>query len=322
MPGKYIINIKEFLNTENETIIGHLSLGINNHKLLKQQRTSWNNQISHMKDIFKNLDGKWIIILEYPIPRRSKRVDIILIANDVIYVIEYKDKEIRYNQDAIRQVEDYALDIRDFHKESDSRTIVPIVWASDGGNKDNSYVLETDFVKNTLFSNNVNLYATIKTSFEYFTNTNNPFIDSEKWNNSEYLPTPTIVEAAQHLFAGQNVRDISHSHAGSENLTETTNSILNAIKTAQEENKKIIYFITGVPGAGKTLAGLNIVHNTENNSGKGTFLSGNGPLVKVLTEALARDHSKRTNQPIGESRRKIAFVQNVHQFLDFYHNKS
>lgn len=134
------------------------------------------------------------------------------------------------------------------------------------------------------------------------------------------MPTPTIIEAAQHLFSGQNVREISRSHAGSENLTETTDAILNAIKAAQDNHEKIICFITGVPGAGKTLAGLNIVHNVENNSGKGVFLSGNGPLVKVLTEALARDNSKRNQIPLVQSRRKIAFVQNVHQFLDFYHN--
>jgi hypothetical protein len=118
-------------------------------------------------------------------------------------------------------------------------------------------------------------------------------------------------------------------HSVSANLTipaiyeirsNTTNAILYAIQQAQKTEEKIICFITGVPGAGKTLAGLNIVHNVDNYSGQGVFLSGNGPLVKVLTEALARDNSQRNQIPLAQSRREVAFVQNVHHFLNFYHN--
>jgi DUF2075 family protein len=177
-------------------------------------------------------------------------------------------------------------------------------------------------VKPVLFANAQNLRCVITKAFEYFTDTSACTINHIQWNNSEYSPTPTIVEAAQHLFSGQSVREISRSHAGSENLTKTTSAILSAIKQAQLNNDKIICFITGVPGAGKTLAGLNIVHSVEQYSGKSIFLSGNGPLVEVLTEALARDHSRRTQTPLTKSRREIAFVQNVHQFLDFYHNNN
>jgi hypothetical protein len=320
VPGKYQNKISKFLKEYNETVIGHLALGVTNHQLLKQQRISWNHQITFLRETLQYLPQEWQLILEYPIPRRSKRIDIILIANDVIFVIEFKDKEITYSPSAISQVEDYALDLRDFHKESASKTIIPIVWATDA--KDKSYPLidNGDFVKSTLFANNSKLHFVINSAFQFFTNTTNQIINSTAWNNSEYLPTPTIIEAAQHLFSGQSVKEISRSHAGSENLTDTTNAILKAIKQAQENGEKIICFITGVPGAGKTLAGLNIVHNVENNSGKGIFLSGNGPLVKVLSEALARDDAKRRNVPISQSRREIAFVKNVHSFLDFYHN--
>lgn len=320
MPGKYQNNIQNFLSTENETVIGHLAIGVTNHQLLVQQRISWNHQITYLKENFQHLPSDWFLILEYSIPRRSKRIDIVLLANDLIFVIEFKDKETKYSSDAISQVEDYSLDLRDFHKQSASKTIIPIVWASDAKDFNNTLLDNGDFVKPTLFANRQNLHSVIKKAFEYFTDTTNISIDSTVWNNSEYLPTPTIIEAAQHLFAGQNVREISRSHAGSENLTDTTDAILKAIKQAQENDEKIICFITGVPGAGKTLAGLNIVHNVENHSGKGVFLSGNGPLVKVLSEALAKDDAKRRNVPVSQSRREIVFVQNVHQFLDFYHN--
>lgn len=322
MPGKYQKNLGDFLSADNQTVIGHLAIGVTNHQLLMQQRTSWSHQVIYLKENFQHLPSDWFLILEYPIPRRSKRIDVILLAQDLIFVIEFKDKETKYSPDAISQVEDYSLDIRDFHKQSASRIIIPIVWASEAKYKNRSLSDNGDFVKPTLFANRQDLHSVIKTAFEYFTNTTTSSINPTEWNNSEYLPTPTIIEAAQHLFSGQSVREISRSHAGSENLTDTTKAILEAIKQAQENDEKIICFITGVPGAGKTLAGLNIVHNTDNNSGKGVFLSGNGPLVKVLTEALARDHSKRTNAPLTQSRREIAFVQNVHQFLDFYHNNN
>ncbi len=258
--------------------------------------------------------------MEYAIPRRSKRVDVVLIAADLIFIIEYKDRETRYTTDATAQVDDYALDIRDFHKQSHNKTIIPIVWASEAPEESNCYIDNDDYVKPTLFANNQNLYDVIQAAFVQFHRPDNEQININDWVNSEYLPTPTIIEAAQHLYSGQNVREISRSHAGSENLTDTTNAILAAIEQAQAGNEKIICFITGVPGAGKTLAGLNIVHNLE--SGKGVFLSGNGPLVTVLTEALARDHSARTKTPLAKSRREIAFVQNVHQFLDFFHNNN
>ncbi|MGY6521452.1 MAG: DUF2075 domain-containing protein [Mongoliitalea sp.] len=320
MPGKYINSIHGFLNSENETVLGHLAIGVTNHQLLMQQRTSWDHQINFLKDSLKKLPQEWTVIFEYPIPRRAKRIDLIILAHDLIYVIEFKDKEKKFTSDAINQVEDYSLDLRDFHKESFGRSIIPIVWASEAKGTQNSFDDIDDFVKPTLFANNANLHSVVWSAYEFFTNSSNSKLTPDVWNSSEYLPTPTIIEAAQHLFSGQNVKEISRSHAGSENLTSTTEAILNAIKQAQNSNEKIICFITGVPGAGKTLAGLKIVHNVENNSGKGVFLSGNGPLVKVLTEALARDNSKRNKIPISKSRREIAFVQNVHQFLDFYHD--
>jgi hypothetical protein len=320
MPGKYQNKIDDFLKTDNKTVIGDLALNVTNHQLLMQQRTSWNNQVTYLKKALQHLPGEWYIILEYSIPRRSKRVDIILVAKDLIFVIEFKDKEKKYTNDAISQVEDYSLDLRDFHKQSFSRIIVPIVWASDAREKENKFYDNGDFVKPTIFSNSDNLHKSILQAFEFYTIKTNSIINPNNWNDSEYNPTPTIIEAAQHLFSGHQVKEIARSHAGSSNLTETTNSILIKIKEAKDKNEKIICFVTGVPGAGKTLAGLNIVHNNENHSGKCVFLSGNGPLVKVLTEALVKDNSKRKQISLAKSRREIAFVQNVHQFLDFYHN--
>lgn len=320
MPGKYKNTVFDFLKDPIELVLGYLAIGVTNHQLLKQARDSWYNQINFLKISFKSLPLNWHVILEYPIPRRSKRIDVVILAGDVIFVIEFKDKESRYSSAAISQVEDYSLDLRDFHKESFEKIIIPIVWASDAKEKKNYFGDNGDYVKQVLFANNQNLHSIIISAFEFYTNTSNPLIDNHVWDNSKYFPTPTIIETAQHLFAGNKVEEITRNQAGTDNLTETSNAILNAVSLAQKNNEKIICFITGVPGAGKTLAGLKIVHNVENHAGNGIFLSGNGPLIKVLSEALARDDSKRKRIPIAKSRREIAFVKNVHSFLDFYHN--
>jgi len=153
---------------------------------------------------------------------------------------------------------------------------------------------------------------------------NHASIDPEQWDRAEYLPTPTIVEAARALYEGQNVHEISRCHAGAENLTRTSAAVISAIEASRRDERKLICFLTGVPGAGKTLAGLNIVHSRELHEGSlGVFLSGNGPLVKVLSEALARDECDRTATPLSESRRRAStFIQNVHRFIDAHFGKS
>jgi hypothetical protein len=127
------------LKTDSNSIIGSLAIGVTNHQLLKQQRTSWSNQLIYLKDHLQHLPSEWCVILEYPIPRRSKRIDIVILAHDLIFIIEYKDKETRYTVEAVSQVEDYALDIRDFHRQSVLKTVVPIVWASEGKEKNTTF---------------------------------------------------------------------------------------------------------------------------------------------------------------------------------------
>ena len=146
MPGKYQNRIADFLRTENETVIGHLAIGVTNHQLLIQQRISWDHQITFLKETFNHLPTDWHVILEYPIPRRSKRIDIILLTNDLIFVIEFKDNETRYSTDAINQVEDYSLDLRDFHKQSTLKTLIPVVWASVASDKSNHPVESSDIL--------------------------------------------------------------------------------------------------------------------------------------------------------------------------------
>ncbi len=334
MAAFYFSSLKDHQKLPNDQIIGQITQAYSNHHLdQKQQQTqSWKDTVEILKEFYRNSESlisevdTWGILYEYKIPRRAKRIDVVLLSNNLIFVLEIKNHRGRFNSADKVQLEDYCLDLRDFHYESKDRIIIPILLCTDSASIKNNFILNEDKVQETLFANTSNLPEIIQNVLKYFTNKNDR-IDLIKWNESKYSPTPTIIEAAQRLYSGQSVAEISRNHAGEENLTSTTNAVLKAIKDAQETKSKIICFITGVPGAGKTLAGLNIVHNREFQTGNkelGVFLSGNSPLVKVLSEALARDFSKRERLNKSEAKRRVkTFIHNVHEFIDeYYQDKS
>jgi DUF2075 family protein len=334
MPAFYCNTFENHSNTSTEEIVGEISKNYSKYHLnLKNLQTeSWIDTINLFKDIYKNLLNsnievrKWGILYEYKIPRRSKRIDITIITKNIIFIIEFKNHEKIYKPSDISQLEDYCLDIRDFHFESKHKIIVPILLCTEAKSFNNLFEKSDDFVQRNYFANRKNIseiLININGIFDY----NNVEINYKEWNNSKYSPTPTIIEFAQSLYAGQSVLEISRNGAGEKNLTNTTLTILNAINDARKNNSKIICFITGVPGAGKTLAGLNVVHNREFKSQDeeiAVFLSGNSPLVKVLSEALARDFIKREKINKVEAKRRVkTFIHNVHEFIDeYYEDKS
>jgi hypothetical protein len=259
-------------------------------------------------------------MLEYPIPRRGKRIDAVILARNVLVVLEFKCGVCEYGRDAISQVEDYCLDLRDFHKESFGRPIVPVLVATQAAHSPPPGEASIGWVKPTWFANASDLSEKVAQCIARYGDESREPIDPHCWDRSDYTPTPTIIEAAQALYAGQNVREISLCHSGIVNLTRTTDLVIRSVEEARAGNRKRICFITGVPGAGKTLAGLNIVHNGKLHEGDlGVFLSGNGPLVRVLTAALARDGAARLRQNVQQARRRVeTFIQNVHRFIDHY----
>lgn len=327
MPAFYSKTLSDFLTDPTESVIGTLTQATSKagfSQILKALIESWKAEIEILKTSLKeiysnsNSDGGHVF-LEYPIPRRGKRADAVIIRNGIIAVIEFKVGRDSYDRESILQVEDYALDLRDFHAESAGRVIVPVLVATDAKEQFSPQEDIIDKVKSVWRVDSNNLFHALKLIWETY-NTEK-MIDAIAWDNSEYRPTPTIIEAASALYAGHNVTEISRSHAGAENLTKTTAAVLDAVNYARDGQKKIVCFITGVPGAGKTLAGLNIVHNPIlHKENLGVFLSGNGPLVKVLREALARDNNRSNGVSKRDARNKVStFIQNVHHFLEEYY---
>lgn len=274
---------------------------------------------------------KWSILLEYEIPRLGGRIDAVILADDIIFTLEYKNDRNKYLLADQRQIEDYALDLFDFHLQSRDRVIIPILIAPRSAEYNNTKLFtNTNLVKECFNANQNNLAEIILTTYDRFHNSNNEIIDTDKWEQSEYQPTPTIIQAAKALFAGQKVEAITKTEAESENILKATRYIINVINDAEENKKKVVCFVTGVPGAGKTLVGLNIVHEKEGFGREETntaYFSGNGPLIKVLKEALARDHyntaemkyvqgkiSEKPTKSNSEHNVKLK-IQNLHQFI-------
>lgn len=310
----YSNNTINFLKDSRDEILGCIARN-NEFELNESQKRAWLRQIDILKDTLKDLE-EGFILFEYTIPRMGKRIDNILIYRGIIYLLEFKVGSSTYNSKDIDQVFDYALDLKSFHEQSHNKILVPILVATDAKDIDNELFKYEDNVFKPLCCNKDNLIDIIlRVSNLYLREEINPSL----WMNSRYRPTPTIIEAAQALYKNHNVEDISRSDAGAKNLTQTTEYINEVIEDSKRDNKKTICFLTGVPGAGKTLAGLNIANSRQKYKEEehAVFLSGNGPLVSVLREALARDDNKNNNTNMEEARRKSSmFIQNIHHFRD------
>ncbi len=313
----YSNTIKVFLNDPESSILGELTMNHANRSLEDLQINAWRKQIRILKNQLQDIEGK--IYFEFAIPRMGKRVDNILIVNDVAFIIEFKVGDGDYEKHAIEQVIDYTIDLKNFHEGSHQIKLVPVLVATNA--KEFNEPIENILTYNS--SAKANQYN-LKNIINQFINNAEQAIDVDYWENSIYKPTPTIVEAAQALYKGHNVKEITRSDAGTINLSKTADCINYIIENSKRNNQKSICFVTGVPGAGKTLAGLNIAvkRMKTDEDEHAVFLSGNGPLVDVLREALTRDEvatAKESGEKLTKKEAAIkpnAFIQNIHHFRD------
>jgi hypothetical protein len=312
--------IEKFMMMPETEVLGKLAQ--NNQFALEQtQRDAWIEQIHILKNILQPYTGG--IYFEYSIPRMGKRIDVVLVIESVIFVLEFKTGEKEFPAYAVEQVWDYALDLKNFHETSHSATIAPVLIATKA--KTNDVVISTtphnDNILLPILSD-VKILPHVITEVLQFVDGSQ--INPAEWEKGRYQPTPNIIEAAMALYNGHSVNEISRSDASAINLSQTSDTIAEIIRFSKEKSHKSICFVTGVPGSGKTLVGLNIAtqHIDEDNDLYSVFLSGNGPLVAILREALARDQVKRSKE-LGKKVRKgdamsevKAFIQNVHNFRD------
>lgn len=319
----YSSSIEEFLSTDINAIIGALALN-NQFTLEIGQKDAWYNQIFFLQNELISRSGQ--IYFEYAIPRMGKRIDTVIVDRNVIFVVEFKVGQSEFLTADVDQVWDYALDLKNFHEGSHDHVVAPILVATSAK--------EVDVQLDQLVVAHDNILAPVNASMSNFMHVYNLIlatatgddIDCIAWANGRYSPTPTIIEAATTLYRDHSVEEISRKDASAKNLKTTSSAVSEIIAKSKELGEKAICFATGVPGAGKTLVGLDIATKYLDASGgnQSVFLSGNGPLVAILTEALARDavnRSKRDGSKLkkGEAISRIkAFIQNVHHYRDEY----
>ena len=293
----------------------------NQFDLVDLQRNSWLYEISFLKKMLTRYpQGR--VIFEYSIPRLGKRIDVVLLLNGVVFVLEFKVGATEYLRQDIEQVWDYALDLKNFHEASHDLVIVPILVATKAPDSNNTLTFSSynDKVFEPIVSNADNLANVIADILQKYRCDK----DLSTWAISRYMPTPTIIQAASSLYLNHSVEDITKTEASGESLKTTSDFVMNVIEHSKANNEKSICFVTGVPGAGKTLVGLNIAVRQFEKRDLAVYLSGNQPLVAVLSEALARDKKRQEEERnpevrynITDARREVkSFIQIVHHYRD------
>ncbi len=294
----------------------------NDFDLTGTQRDAWLEQATILARALARHAGS--IYLEFTIPRMGRRIDAVVILGPVIFVLEFKVGETAFYAHDLDQVVDYALDLRNFHEGSHTACIAPVLVCTKARD-DHVWIPSTrpdDDLFDTAKTNADGLATTIETILALVAEF--PDIHIGQWEDSRYKPTPTIIEATLALYRGHSVADISRADASATNLSTTADTVASIIAATKARSEKAICFVTGVPGAGKTLVGLDAAtkHTDHTDDLYSVFLSGNGPLVAILQEALARDKVRR-EQLRGRTFRKgkalsevKAFIQNVHHFRD------
>jgi Uncharacterized conserved protein (DUF2075) len=318
--GLYGSSIAAFLRSTPEEIIGTLATNAG-FSILQEQRDAWSAQIRILSIALEALSGS--VLFEYSIPRMGRRIDAVILVGSVVFVVEFKVGASVFDRAAIEQVWDYALDLKNFHQASEPVAIVPLLVATAAASVPPSdFHADEDNVFRPIKVGSDGLRAAIETGVRKISGR---AVDAAEWASSSYRPTPTIIEAARALYAQHSVEAIARYDAGADNLRITSHKIDEIVDEAMAKRQMVVCFVTGVPGAGKTLVGLNVAtrHRRElQQPTHAVYLSGNGPLVTVLREALTRDEVARRKRS-GERVRKgkvaesvKAFIQNVHHFRD------
>lgn len=307
-------SLQDFLQRDENLILGILTRN-NEYALEDLQRNAWLAEIRILKKQLEVFETGHIIF-EYTIPRIGERIDVVYLKSGLVFSLEFKVGEKNYSRSAIDQVTDYVLDLKNFHKASHNRILVPILVATEALERSNDLQELRPGILNVLYCNKSNLATVINAVLQQY---DEKELDAGEWIESVYMPTPTIIEAAQALYRNHSVKDIARNDAKAVNLQQTAEAINKIIEESKQKHSKAICFITGVPGAGKTLAGLNIANERHNFAEEehAVFLSGNKPLVDVLREALIRDESSRKNISKQEATKKVLpFIQMIHHFRD------
>ena len=315
----YSAIVRQFLNENPAAIVGRLSsrhVAFHAAAEAKQIR-AWEREIELLRAAFEEMDEvamDWIILIEVPLLRLGKRLDVVLLVPGIVAVIEFKIGATRFESADKAQTEAYAHSLRDFHLASQRRLVVPILCAERAPDGPVT-IVEADRVVDLVLTNG-RLLARAFAALLPLINGNADPLDAIGFDLSPYRPTPTIIEAAQALYAGHEIADIGRGDAGDAELQSAAKALQAIAARAEAERTHIVCFVTGAPGAGKTLLGLDLALRSRSGTRPAALLSGNRPLVHVLTEALATDRAARTKESKAAAKYQAdAAIQNLLGYL-------
>lgn len=280
-------DVATFLASVAEAIVERLAVRLveTHHLNHDTQLRAWRAQIAILQSALAESPGSRRVMFEYPLIRLGRRIDVVVLSERAIFVLEFKVGSALIALSDYQQTEDYALDLIDFHAASSNHPIIPILVATEARPKPIDWPLLWHGVTPVFTASAGSLAPLLKEIADRIPATPQP-LDFRTWEAAPYRPVPTIIEAATMLYNRHGVVEIADARADVGNLTHTTDAIRRAVERAHREQRHEIVFVTGIPGAGKTLCGLNAVFGATAGA---AFLTGNLPLVHVMREALARD---------------------------------
>jgi Uncharacterized conserved protein (DUF2075) len=329
MASFYISTIEQFVSQSPEILLARLSTAYAQRGFTSQyanQTLTWQQDIQSLQHSLSECiersqsAGRWGVILEFSIPRKEKRIDVVLLVRDTIVIVEAKSGDI--GAAAKQQLETYALLLHYFHKGSANRRIIPILVSPQAANPDLVALNQTEFfpqlssywIAPVMNCSWANLSALLKNIESHA----GEQISEHQWDSSPYFPVPSIIDAAIDLNSGLSIREIAHSEASEYEIETVSKTVQNYIDVARRENQHAICFLTGVPGSGKTLIGLGLAHSKENKGNPIHFMSGNGPLVKVLQYLFTQESMRKGTRSHEAKEHARTLIENVHIFARNY----
>ncbi len=326
MKAKYSAPVSEFVAADRELLINSLTPAstASHVRLRNDPSVVWGQIVDMLQDTLGQLGecsdwAQWHIYLSYPIPWSPEVIDAVLIARNLVITIEFRLGAKMYSKPDIWQVEDLCLKLRDFHLESNQRTLVPLLIATDAPDTATHHSKREDFVEQTFLANRERLVQILGYVVESYGRPQETAIDPQAWEDSDFDPIPDIVEVIRALYAGANIGNIPLPYAGAIDLHATLKFLQEEMAKAKAEKRKVVCFISGVPGSGKTFAGLNLAYQHE----RGVFLSANKSLLKISHQAISRDLRGKEAVRVTQSlQRASSLVEDLHRFLSRFYGGS
>jgi hypothetical protein len=329
MASFYRSTVEDFVRLSTAEILARLSVAYAERGYTSQytdQTITWEQDISNLRDRLLRCISiepaavNWGILLEFSIPRKEMRIDAVLLVRGTIVLIESKSTDTSVQ--AQRQIEEYSLLLHYFHKASFQRRIVPILVASDAKQsrmrKSTQLEMFPQLAVYWIAPIQVLSWDSLPDALLALSDHSSDWVDVSDWDNSPYHPVPSIIEAAMSLRTGLDIREIAHSEASEHEIQVVRDTIQNVVKQARQDRQHAICFLTGVPGSGKTLVGLSLAHADENKTNVIHFMSGNGPLVKVL-QHLFTSEGRRGGASVAQARTEArTLIENVHVFARYH----